>query len=313
MSCNEFYSLFLHFKCLLNLNFPTSNVFVPHTIKQSQGNSSIIDTCDIMGSLSVSPLFPVTATNNNDSVKDKSDSFFKLIHIVNDMLTPEVNYNTWKEFVDLVYCVRDAFCVLVEQDVRDELSQKHLSPLIGCTFSTTPTLSNTKKQGPLIMQILTKNTSAFWCEMVSHFVCTRALRAAWTFNDKNDMWNLEDSPEPLRTSLMINCMLQEIRHTFAGAIPFSIYTLSSGFIATLLVKNFTFFSDMYDGCQVTLFANSEYQNMLLTLCMGLHPRLGQKSIMFPLTNDLLRVVCAKLCASDQEKYTICQNQEEWLY
>jgi hypothetical protein len=312
MSCNQFYSLFLHFKCWLNINFR----ILLHTIKQSQGNPSIIDTYDIMGSLSVSPLFTVTATstkNNNDSVKDKSDSFFNLIHIVNKMLTPEVNYNTWKEFVDLVYCVRDAFCVLVEQDVRNECSQTHLSPVLGCTYCTTPTLSYTKKQGPLIMQILTKSTSAFWCEMVSHFICTRALRAAWTFNDINDMWNLEDSPEPLKTSLMINCMLQEIRHTFAGAIPFSIYTLSSGFIATLLVKNFTFLSDIHNGCQVTVFANAEYENMLLTLCMGLHPRLGQKSIIFPLTNDLLRVVCAKLCASDQEKYTICHNQEEWLY
>ena len=57
----------------------------------------------------------------------------------------------------------------------------------------------------------------------------------------------------MRTKLMINSIQQEIRHTFAGAIPFSIYTIASGFIGTLLFKNFTFFSDMH----FTAFTNSE--------------------------------------------------------
>jgi len=201
----------------------------------------------------------------------------------------------------------------VEKDVTEEFRTKHLSPLIGCEFSRMPTLESTKQQGPLIMQILTKNTSEFWCEMVSHFVRTRALDAAWTFNDTwNDIWNLEweqTHREQLRTKLMINSIQQEIRHTFAGAIPFSIYTNSSGFISTLLVKNLTFFADMH----FTTFTNSEYQDMFLTLCMGLHPRLGQKIIMLALTNDLLRVVCEQICASEQQKHTICQNQEKWLY
>jgi len=172
-----------------------------------------------------------------------------------------------------------------------------------------PTLPTTKKQGPLIMQILTKNTSAFWCGMVSHFVCTRVLRVAFTFND---IWNLEwgqTKREMLRTNLMINSIQQEIRHTFAGAIPFSIYTPSSGFISTLLVKNFTFFSDMH----LTAFTNAEYQDILLTLCMVLHQRLGQNSIMLALTNDILRIVCAQLCASELQKHSICHTQEEWRY
>jgi hypothetical protein len=80
-------------------------------------------------------------------------------------------------------------------------------------------------------------------------------------------------------------------------------------IPTLLVKNLTFFADMH----FTTFTNSEYQDMFLTLCMGLHPRLGQKIIMLALTNDLLRVVCEQICASEQQKHTICQNQEKWLY
>ncbi len=253
---------------------------------------------------SCSVLFPMNPTSH--SCTDNNDSFFNSIYIVNDMMTPEVHYKTRQEFVDLVYLVRDAFCDLVEKDVTEELQQKHLSPLIGCEFSRMPTLPTTKKQGPVIMQILTKNTSAFWCEMVSHFVCTRVLRAAWTFDD---IWNLQMAGEPMRTKLMINSIQQEIRHTFAGAIPFSIYTIASGFIGTLLFKNFTFFSDMH----LTAFTNAEYQDILLTLCMVLHQRLGQNSIMLALTNDILRIVCAQLCASELQKHSICHTQEEWRY
>jgi hypothetical protein len=232
----------------------------------------------------------------------------KSIYIVNDMMTPEVHYNTWKEFVKLVYFVQEAFCSLVEKDVTEELETKYLSRLIGYEFTKMPTLQSTKQQGPLILQILTKNTSSFWCEMVSHFVCTRALRAAWIFNDIHEILNLEDL-RPKKTQLMINTMQQEIRHSFAGTIPFSIYTVSSGFIATLLVKNFTFFSDIH----FTAFTNAEYQDMILTLCMGMHSRLGQNSILLTLKTDILRAVCAQLCVSEQQKHIIAHKQEEWLY
>ena len=103
-------------------------------------------------------------------------------------------------------------------------------------------------------------------------------------------------------------MQQEIRHSFAGTIPFSIYTVSSGFIATLLVKNFTFFSDIH----FTAFTNAEYQDMILTLCMGMHSRLGQNSILLTLKTDILRAVCAQLCVSEQQKHIIAHKQEEWL-
>jgi hypothetical protein len=39
-------------------------------------------------------------------------------------------------------------------------------------------------------------------------------------------------------------MHQEVRHTFSGDMPFSIYTLCSCFISTLLFKNFTSYEDL---------------------------------------------------------------------
>jgi hypothetical protein len=63
-------------------------------------------------------------------------------------------------------------------------------------------------------------------------------------------------------------MQQEVRHTFSGSMPFSIYTFCSGFVSTLLVKNFTF----YDNAELT--GSVKFRALLLTLCMGAHPRLG---------------------------------------
>jgi hypothetical protein len=133
--------------------------------------------------------------------------------------------------------------------------------------------------------------------------------------------------EAARTELIIHCMQNEIRHAFAGSLPLSIYTLSSGFISSLLVKNFTFFSPMPQfiendddhyqhlsgGCgKYTVFTNTEYQDMLLTLCMGQHQRLGQNSTLLPLTGDILRTLCENLADSELQKHIFFHTEEQWL-
>lgn len=261
---------------------------------------------------------------------DVCNNFYKQIHIVNETITPNVHYKTWQEFVHIVYFVRDSFCVLVQQDVTEELKTKYLSRVTGRRLYKMPTLATTAIAGAKIIQNLTKNSSenssTLWCEMVSHFLCTRALYAAKIFDTLYFLAAGEDvETEAARTELIIHCMQNEIRHAFAGSLPLSIYTLSSGFISSLLVKNFTFFSPMpqfiedddgvlsnhYAG-EYTVFTNTEYQNMLLTLCMGQHPRLGQNSTLLPLTADILRTLCENLAASELQKHTFFHTQEEWL-
>ena len=90
---------------------------------------------------------------------------------------------------------------------------------------------------------------------------------------------------------------------------FSIYTLCSGFVSTLLVKNFTF----YDDKHLTAFTHAQFADILQALCMGLHPRLGERSALLPVTSDLLRLVCASLCASQLSKHIVFHTQEQWLY
>lgn len=60
--------------------------------------------------------------------------------------------------------------------------------------------------------------------------------------------------------------IDEVRHTFWGAMPFNLYTLCSGFVSTLLVENFTF----YNNSELTSFTSSQFEDILLALCMGLH-------------------------------------------
>ena len=250
--------------------------------------------------------------------KKYAECYYAPIHTVNELVTPEVHYETWKEFVDLVYLVQDAFCELLAEVVLQESQTQHVSHVLGTVFCRSPTLEQLKALGPSLIMRLTKRKGPFWCSMVSHFVCARALRAAAIFEDvsasisdmvREDDNKVHDRLEEDRVALLTSIMQQEVRHTFSGAMPFSIYTLCSGFISTLLVKNFTF----YDDQQLTALTHEQFGEILLTLCMGLHPRLGKHSSLLPLTSDILRLACARLCTSQLEKHILCHTQEQWLY
>jgi hypothetical protein len=104
-------------------------------------------------------------------------------------------------------------------------------------------------------------------------------------------------------------MQQEVRHTFSGAMLFSIYTLCSGFISTFLVKNFT----LYDDKLLTALTHEQFRDILLTLCMGMHLLISKHSSLLPLTSDILRLACARLSASQLEKHIVFLTQEQWLY
>ena len=70
------------------------------------------------------------ASGRGASGRGASDEFFKPIHLVNELVTPEVEYRTWKEFVDLVYLVQDEFCAssidMYNNDVGKKSAQKFM-------------------------------------------------------------------------------------------------------------------------------------------------------------------------------------------
>jgi hypothetical protein len=110
-------------------------------------------------------------------------------------VTPEVHYDSWKEFVDLVYLVQDVFCNLLAEAVQQEFQTEHLLPVLGSIYCRIQTLAHLKATGPSVIMQLTKSNCEFWCSMVSHFVCARALRAATIFEDVST--SLSDMAVPL--------------------------------------------------------------------------------------------------------------------
>lgn len=257
----------------------------------------------------------------SDQSQGEEQTLLRPIHLVNELITPEVEYDTWKEFVDLVYLVQDEFCACLAAAVLLDAEQgfRHVSPVLGSVHWFPLSITLARVRGPEIIMRLTKQQGLFWCQAVSHFVCSRALRAAAIYDDVRSALDLRDdapgaldasgAPDRLQTSTLTSIMQQEVRHTFSGAMPFSIYTLCSGFVSTLLVKNFTFYADD----SLSAFSHRQFEDMLLTLCMGLHPRLGERSPLLPLDADTLRVVCASLCASQLQKHIVFHTQEQWLY
>ena len=238
----------------------------------------------------------------------------RALHIVNELVTPEVGYESWKEFAELVYVVQDEYCACLATAVEMALEEHRTSVILGrmCLLYGAPIeLPHLRAHGPRIIMHLTKENGLFWCQMVAYLVYTRAIRAAAMYNDILAFMADEDRP-PLdlgsNTDRLTQIMQQEVRHTFSGAMPFSIYTLCSGFVSTLLVKNFTF----YDNSDLTAFTDPQFRSLLLSLCMALHPRLGKHSPLRMLQDDLLQHICSLLPASQLVKHIVFHTQEQWL-
>ena len=239
----------------------------------------------------------------------------RALHVVNELVTPEVHYETWREFAELVYAVQDRYCACLLTAVNEALRREQVSRVLGSFYGFPLEFEHLRTNGPAIILELTKGQGVFWCNMVAHLVYSRVTRAAAIFGEV--LAGLENGDDERARgrwaraeteAQLLDIMHQEVRHTFSGAMPFSIYTLCSGFVSTLLVKNFTF----YDDAELTAFTDSQFRALLLALCMGAHPRLGARSPLLALHGDLLQAVCARLPASQLLKHIVFHTQEQWL-
>jgi hypothetical protein len=263
----------------------------------------IVISMDIISSIAINPCaFGVTQQDQGVVVKRIS--------------SPKVDYSTWGEFADLLFSVQENYCLCLVVSLRMDVEAHAASPLPRATNSLQIKLSHLQEQGPRIIMELTKREGAWWCAMVAHFVCSRVLRAASIYQHIREELRAEEPDDSARDEALasrrmlslIEVMKEEVRHTFSGAMPFSIYTLCSGFVSTLLVDNFTF----YDNGELTAFTHSQFEDILLTLCMGLHRRLGLKSPWLSMHDELLQSVCSRLRASQLKQHIVCHTYEERL-
>lgn len=240
--------------------------------------------------------------------------------VVRMLSSPKVHYSTWREFSDLLMEVQENYCRCLVVSVMMEL-EAHEIPLLEAARNFSFTLSHIKKQGPRIIMGLTKQEGAWWCAMVAHFVYSRVQRASVIYQHTIEQLKEVELREEgstcsaqddlifsRRISTLIQILQEEVRHTFSGAMPFSVYTLCSGFVSTLIVDNFTF----YNNSELTAFTNSQFEDILLALCMGLHTRLGASSPLLGIHDEIMLSLCKLICASSLQKHVLCHTFEERL-
>ena len=240
--------------------------------------------------------------------------------VVRLLSSPKVRYSTWNEFSDLLMDVQENYCRCLVASVMMEL-EAHEIPLLEAARNFSFTLSHIKKQGPRIIMGLTKQEGAWWCAMVAHFVYSRVQRASVIYQhtieqlkevelqDEGSTCSAEDDLVfSRRISTLTQILQEEVRYTFSGAMPFSVYTLCSGFVSTLIVDNFTF----YNNSELTAFTNSQFEDILLTLCMGLHTRLGASSPLLGIHDEIMLSLCKLICASSLQKHVSCHTFEKRL-
>lgn len=90
--------------------------------------------------------------------------------VVQRIESPEVNYSTWGEFVDLLFSVQENYCLCLVVSLRMEVEAHKASPLAHVTSALQFQPSHLREGGPRIIMELTKHEGAWWCKMVAHFL-----------------------------------------------------------------------------------------------------------------------------------------------
>jgi hypothetical protein len=105
------------------------------------------------------------------------------LHVVNKLVTPEVQYESWQEFAKLVYVVQDSYCACVAEATRLAVEQQQFSLVLDRVYGFMPELTLLQARCPGIILWLTNRQGVLWCKMVAHLLYTRVARAAAIFND----------------------------------------------------------------------------------------------------------------------------------
>jgi hypothetical protein len=92
----------------------------------------------------------------------------RALHVVNELVTPEVHYETWREFAELVYAVQDRYCACLLTAVNEALRREQVSRVLGSFYGFPLEFEHLRTNGPAIILELTKGQGAFWCNMVAH-------------------------------------------------------------------------------------------------------------------------------------------------
>ena len=177
------------------------------------------------------------------------------------------------------------------------------------------------------IMFLTQNKGRDWCVQVHKFIFWHVLRVAQNYCSTINYYTLyqaETKPElEFNAVQCLDVMKEEVYFLFAGRIPFC-QMAEQGFVGQLLSNNFlllcqdiypkTYTDEVLRPREIKYFSFLEFDNLILTLCMGTHHNLGAKSPLFFMNTDMLQIIILLLplrkSALSQE---IFREEERWLY
>jgi hypothetical protein len=58
----------------------------------------------------------------------------RALHVMNELVTPDVEYASWKEFVNLVYAVQDSYCACLVAAMHTALEREQVSLVLGSVY-----------------------------------------------------------------------------------------------------------------------------------------------------------------------------------
>ena len=184
---------------------------------------------------------------------------------------------------------------------------------------------------------LTKNQGNAWCSHINHFIVRHLIRAAKIYANTISYYSMYGPSvhqwpySPLtyfhfKKDQCFDMLKEEVHFLFSGGMPLCVAS-KEGFVSQLLRSNFYLIIQYFEwglisnATRLIQFPNffylsrTEYFEYILTVCMGLHTRLGEHCVFYELQDDLLQRICTLVFQSysDAVAQQIFENDEQWLF
>ena len=262
---------------------------------------------------------------------DRHDLF--LLHLYT--FVPCIEYESFHEFVNLVYEIRALFLQLIEKSINIQLSLRssmlerhHIEYSRSNDHNTywgdiyfpllLPTaLQEIETNGQQILLKLTKGVGMDWCEIISRSIRCQLLKSVQIFiNTHYEIKATWKEDEKLSfdknlsnfESKLIYHVKTEFHDIVGGHLPLSLNTFSIGFVGTLMRRNFCLFKN-----STLILSLKQFDETLLLLHLAFQDTKTTSSPFQLLDLDTFQKV---ICIFINESCVTIQNYhnlEQWLF
>ena len=184
------------------------------------------------------------------------------------------------------------------------------------------------------MQGMTKGNGVEWCTRINNFMCKYLLRVAHMHCNSITLHSTFTNTAEVSVGhrqYLFELMREEVSYLFSGGLPMCLCS-DQGFVALLLTRNFCILTRATQRLQrqmrmhpledlwspdsspsVIVLSHAQFRDMLLTLAMGTHARLGRESVLECLLPDLLQIICQNILLQDHFCEQLFHQEEMWLF